>query len=256
MDKVTATQEQRYGRADCGDQTEDALVKAKTERRLNVTVLIFTLNEEENLPHVLPGIPDWVDEVLLVDGHSSDGTVRVARLLSPKVRVVFQPGNGKGDALRYGVQQATGDIIVTLDADGETDPEDMSRFLEPLLQGYDFVKGSRFRSGLLGGLSLHRTAGNLFLASVFNALFLTRYTDICSGYNAFWKEGIRKAGLPTEGDFAAEPVMHARARKGGLKVKEVGHRDAGRIAGKAKVPLWAEHGLWVLKTIVQERFHR
>ena len=144
---------------------------------------------------------------------------------------------------------------MTLDADGETNPEDMSKFVEPLLQGYDFVKGSRFRSGLLRGLPLHRTAGNLFLASVFNTLFLTRYTDICSGYNAFWKEGIRNAGLPTEGDFAAEPVMHARARKGGLRVKEVGHQDAGRIAGKAKVPLWAKHGLWVLKTIVQERFH-
>jgi glycosyltransferase involved in cell wall biosynthesis len=249
-------QEQGCSQTESRDQTEDALLKAKAERRLSITALICTLNEEENLPHVLPGIPDWVDEVLLVDGHSSDGTVRVARQLSPQVRVVFQPGRGKGDALKYGIEQASGDIIVALDADGETDPEDMSRFVEPLLQGYDFVKGSRFRSGSLGGLSLHRTAGNLFLASVFNALFLTRYTDICSGYNAFWKEGIRNAGLPTEGDFAAEPVMHARARKGGLKVKEVGHKDAGRIAGKAKVPLWAKHGLWVLKTIVQERFHR
>jgi glycosyltransferase involved in cell wall biosynthesis len=249
-------QEQHCEGAEPGDQKATAVLKAKVERRLSITVLICTLNEEESLPHILPRIPAWVDEVLLVDGHSRDRTVEVARELRPNTRVVYQPGEGKGNALRYGIQQATGEIIVTLDADGETDAEDMSSFVEPLLQGYDFVKGSRFRSGLLGGLSLHRTAGNLFLASVFNALFLTRYTDICSGYNAFWKEGIRNAGLPTERDFAAEPVMHARARKGGLKVKEVGHRDAGRIAGKAKVPLWAKHGLWVLKTIVQERFHR
>ena len=232
----------------------DAVLKAKAEKGLSITVLVFTLNEVESLPHVLAKLPGWVDEVLMVDGHSTDGTVEEARLLRPDVRILRQPGHGKGAALTYGVEQASGDIIVTLDADGETDPEDLSRFVEPLLQGYDFVKGSRFRSGLLGGLSLHRTVGNLFLTSVFNALFLTRYTDICSGYNAFWKEGIRNVGLPTEGDFAAEPVMHARARKGRLKVKEVGHRDRGRIAGKAKVPVWAKHGFWVLKTVVQERF--
>jgi len=239
-----------------GDQKANAVLKAKAERRLTITVLICTLNEVENIPHVLTKLPKWVDEVLMVDGHSTDGTAEVARLLRPDARILRQPGRGKGAALKYGVEQARGDIIVTLDADGETDPQDMSRFIEPLLQGYDFVKGSRFRSGLPSRLSLHRTVGNVFLASAFNALFLTRYTDICSGYNAFWKEGIRNAGLPTEGDFAAEPMMHARARKGGLKVKEVGHQDKGRIAGKAKVPVWAKHGFWVLKTIVQERFRR
>ena len=70
--------------------------------RLKITVLICTLNEEGGLPHVLPKIPTWVDEVLLVDGYSTDNTVEVAVQLHPDIRVLYQPGKGKGDALRYG----------------------------------------------------------------------------------------------------------------------------------------------------------
>lgn len=109
-----------------------------------VTALICTLNEEQNLPYTLPKIPDWVDEVLLVDGHSTDSTVEVARRLRAGVRVIYQQGKGKGDALKCGVEHARGDIIVTLDADGTTDPEEIPKFIEPLLNGYDFAKGSRF----------------------------------------------------------------------------------------------------------------
>ena len=116
----------------------DAVLKAKVEKGLTITALICTLNEVESLPRVLPRIPNWVDEVLLVDGHSTDNTVALARELRPDVRVVTQPGRGKGDALKYGVRKARGDIVVTLDADGETDPEDMLRFVEPLLNEYDF----------------------------------------------------------------------------------------------------------------------
>jgi glycosyltransferase involved in cell wall biosynthesis len=94
----------------------------KLENNHKTTVLICTLNEEKNLPHVLPRIPQWVDEVLLIDGHSTDQTVEVAKKLRQDIRVLYQPGKGKGDALKYGIQHASGDIIITLDADGATDP--------------------------------------------------------------------------------------------------------------------------------------
>jgi len=109
----------------------------KPEGCPKITALICALNEEENLLHVLPKIPGWVDEILLVDGHSTDRTVEVARQLNPDVKVLYQPGKGKGDALKCGIKHATGDIIVTLDADGSTDPEEMPKFIEPLLDGYD-----------------------------------------------------------------------------------------------------------------------
>jgi glycosyltransferase involved in cell wall biosynthesis len=242
---------QGYRRAESGDQAEDALPKAKAERRPSITALICTLNEEESLPHVLPRIPDWVDEVLLVDGHSADNTVMVAKRLRPDMRIVHQPGTGKGDALRFGVQQATGDIIVTLDADGTTDPEDLPRFIEPLLDGYDFVKGSRFRLGFPANKPLYRILGNWIIAMTFNLLFFRTYTDLCSGYNAFWKEALDRVHL-SGGQFEDEPLVNVRVRKAGLKVEEVGHIDQGRVSGNSKAPSWRQ-GFGAIKTIVRER---
>ncbi|HEY8601790.1 MAG TPA: glycosyltransferase family 2 protein, partial [Thermomicrobiales bacterium] len=126
-----------------------------------VSVIVPTLNEEANLPHVLPSIPDWVHEVLVVDGHSVDDTVAVARALLPTVRIVMQEGRGKGAALRTGFRAVTGDIIVMLDADGSTAPEEIPLYVAALVAGADFVKGSRFMQG--GGTSdmtLLRKLGN------------------------------------------------------------------------------------------------
>jgi glycosyltransferase involved in cell wall biosynthesis len=225
----------------------------KVKDRPKVTVLICTLNEEENLPHVLPSVPNWVDEVLIVDGRSTDGTVEVARSLRPDVRIEYQPGEGKGDALRHGIRRSDGDIIVMLDADGENDPEEILRFLKPLMHGYDFAKGSRFYPGFFPRQAFHRSIGNLLLAVAFDLLFLRPFTDVCSGYNAFWKRAIMRVDLGNDGDFAAEPTLLARAWKSGLRIKEVGHSDRGRLAGEAKVPTWWRHGIWVLTTILRER---
>ena len=115
--------------------------------RISISVVIPTLNEAANLPHVLTRLPDIVDEVVLVDGHSIDDTIAVARPMRPDVRVVLQDGRGKGNALACGFAAATGDIIVMLDADGSTDPAEIPRFVDALLAGSDFAKGSRFAAG-------------------------------------------------------------------------------------------------------------
>ena len=96
---------------------------------VRVTVVIPALNEADNLPHVLPRIPRWVHEVLIIDGNSSDGTVAVAESLLPQVRVVQQSGRGKGNALRAGFASATGDLIVMLDADGSMNPQEIPLFV-------------------------------------------------------------------------------------------------------------------------------
>jgi glycosyltransferase involved in cell wall biosynthesis len=245
---------QSYGRTESGDQTADAVLKAKAERRLSITALVCTLNEEESLPHVLPRIPDWVDEVLLVDGHSTDRTVEIAKRLKPDIRVVSQPGKGKGDALRYGVRQATGDIIVTLDGDGETDPEEIDRFIQPLLQGYDFAKGSRFVSGW-HSKPLHRIFGNWLIVATFNILYGTRYTDLCSGYNAFWKNIVDQVNLWSEDEWNYEPLLISRIHKAALKVIEIPQRPGRRLSGRSKLPNWKQ-GFTAIKTVVRERFRR
>src|SRR5712692_4130516 len=105
-----------------------------------VSVVIPTRNEAQNLRHILPYIPPIVGEVILVDGHSTDNTIAVAQQLLPTIRVIQQSGRGKGDALRAGVAASTGKIIVTLDADGSAKPDEIPRFVEALIEGYDFAK--------------------------------------------------------------------------------------------------------------------
>jgi glycosyltransferase involved in cell wall biosynthesis len=96
---------------------------------------------------VFAGLPADLHEVIVVDGHSVDETVEVARRLRPDVRVVLQSARGKGNALACGFAACEGDIIVMLDADGSTDAAEMARFLDALRGGADFVKGSRFLPG-------------------------------------------------------------------------------------------------------------
>ena len=175
-------------RAEC--ERDDAFVRERLgafmlRHALRVSVVIPTLNEAANLPHVLTRLPEVVNEIIVVDGHSIDSTVEVARAILPDVRVVLQDGRGKGNALACGFAAATGDIIVMLDADGSTDPAEIPVFLDALLAGCDFAKGSRFVAG--GGstdITRVRRAGNRALATTVNLLFRTRYTDLCYGYNA------------------------------------------------------------------------
>ena len=218
-----------------------------------ITALICTLNEEENLPHVLPKIPEWVGEVLLVDGHSTDNTVEIAKKLRPDIRILYQSGRGKGDALRCGIKNASGDIIVTLDADGSTDPDEMSKFIKPLVNGYDFVKGSRFIKGSAKNKPPHRVLGNLIIVLTFDLLFLRAYTDLCSGYNAFWKKAMERVNLYSPDGFENEPLISTRVTKAGLKVIEVGHFDQGRVKGEVKELSWRQ-GFKAIKAILRERF--
>jgi len=222
--------------------------------RPRITALICTLNEEENLPYVLPEIPEWVDEILLVDAHSTDRTVDVARELCPDIRILYQPGKGKGDALKHGIENASGDIIVTLDADGATDPGEMDKFVEPLLNGYDFAKGSRFVHDFPANKPKHRILGNLIITITSGILFFRRYTDLCSGYNGFWRSKVDKALNPWPSDgFENEPFINTRVTKRGLKVIEVGYEEKGRLSGDIKERSWRQ-GSKAIKSIIRERF--
>ncbi len=232
----------------------------KPEGSPKISVIICTLNEEQSLPHVLPKIPNWVDEILLVDGHSDDGTVEVAKKIRPDTRILYQPGRGKANAMEYGIKQATGEIIVTIDADGETDPSDIPRFIEPLLNGYDLTKGSRLPKGQPRRKSLYRWFGNKILASTCNLLYRTHFTDVCSGYNAFWKAGFLKLGLTynmNELGCSMEQQMIVRAKKAGMKIKEVPHASYGRIAGVSAISGFkraTKQGFTIWFVFIKERF--
>jgi len=221
------------------------------ENRFKVSVLICALNEEKNLPFLLPGLPSLVDEVILVDGHSTDNTVDIAKELRPDILVFYQPGKGKDIAMQYGFSKATGDIIVTMDADGSTDPSELPRLLKPLINGFHFSKGSRLASRRPEGMMPHRWLGNKLLAFLTNLLYGTNFTDVCCGYNAFWRKAFAAIDFST-GAFNYEPVIIVKAKKAGLNIAEVSCHDKGRITGTTKLPGLSQ-GLKAIKAILKER---
>lgn len=220
-----------------------------------VSVVIPTLNEAANLPHVLPRIPRHVHEVIVVDGGSTDGTADVARTLLPDVRVVHQERRGKGDALARGFAAAEGEIIVMLDADGSARPEEIERFVDVLARGADFAKGSRFLDG--GGsadITVLRRVGNRALGMLVNALYGTRYSDLCYGYNAFWRNCLEYIEIDCDG-FEVETLLNIRAVKAGLCVVEVPSFEEERLHGTSNLRTFRD-GWRVLRTIFHERCRR
>ena len=230
-----------------------------------VSVVIPTLNEERNIPHVFERIPEDVHQVVVVDGRSVDDTVAVARKLRPDVCVVSQTRKGKGNALACGFEAATGDVIAMIDADGSADPGEIPQFVEALVAGADFAKGTRFLPG--GGssdITGLRARGNYVLTSFFNLLYGRKYTDLCYGYNVFWRRHLPVFGLDATsalkedgssfwGDgFEIETLIHVRIAKAGLQVAEVPSFEYKRIHGVSNLNATRD-GLRVVRTILAER---
>jgi glycosyltransferase involved in cell wall biosynthesis len=223
--------------------------------RVRVTVLIPALNEAACLAQVLPHIPPWVDEVLLVDGHSTDRTVEVAQHLYPTIRSIVQEGRGKGAALRSGMAVATGDIIVTLDADGSMDPGEIPIFVGALLAGADYVKGSRFLQGAAtADMPWQRRVANWGFVQLTNFLFGTHYTDITYGYNALWREHVPILAQVMDG-WEHEIIGNIRAARSGLRVVEVACLERPRVAGDAKLRAFPA-GWAILTAILREPFYK
>jgi glycosyltransferase involved in cell wall biosynthesis len=233
-----------------------------------VSVVIPTLNEARNLPHVFAELPPGLHEVIIVDGNSVDDTVATARRLRPDVRIVRQNRCGKGNALACGFAAATGDIIAMVDADGSADPAEIPQFVQALLDGADFAKGTRFDGG--GGssdITRLRRLGNRMLSGLVNTLCRTKYSDLCYGYNAFWRRHVPVFGLYAESDvpagsgtrlwgdgFEVETLINIRVAQAGLKVKEVASFEHSRIHGVSNLNA-TKDGWRVLRTIFAERYY-
>ena len=250
---------QRFARESALSRTMPGAEKAEP----SVTIVVPAKNEALNLPHVLQKLPQDC-ELILVDGNSTDDTVRVAQWLRPDVTIVHQTRGGKGNALACGFAAASGDFIVMIDADGSNDPEEIALFIDALKSGADFAKGSRFVSG--GGsddITLIRRFGNFWLNKIVNVLYGTRYTDLCYGYNAFRRECLGAMDLPAPeieaengtmlwGDgFEVETLINVRIAKAGFNVVEVPSFETERRFGASNLNAFSD-GIRVLRTIRAE----
>jgi glycosyltransferase involved in cell wall biosynthesis len=236
------------------------MIRTATPR---VSVVIPTLNEARNLPLVFSRLPVDIHEVIVVDGRSVDDTIEVARSLRPDVRIVLQNRVGKGNAMACGFAHATGDIVVMLDADGSADPEEIPLFVEALLGGADFAKGTRFGAG--GGssdITRVRAWGNRWLNRTANLFFGTRYTDLCYGYNAFWTYCLETLEIdPRPGEtsgklwgdgFEIETIINTRMAKARMRITEVPSYEHQRVYGVSNLDTWRDGGR-VLRALLVER---
>ena len=243
--------------ASASDLAQAPTTRAQTETdsalRPRVSLVIPVRNEARNVGWVLEQIANDVDEILLVDGNSTDVTLITARRARPDIRVVAQQGAGKGSALRTGFLAATGDIIVMMDADGSMSPQEIRHYLHFLTNGYDFVKGSRFISG--GGsldITRIRGLGNWFLLTVFNTVYDAHLTDLCYGFCAFHRRYLDHLHLSATG-FEIEAEMTVRAMQAGLRIAEVPSLELPRRTGNSNLHAIRD-GIRVLRTVL--RHHR
>jgi len=213
-----------------------------------VSVIIPTLNEEKNLPIVLKEIPEYVYEIIIVDGYSKDKTVEQAKRF--KCKIIYD-NKGKGSALIKGMKEAKGDIIIMMDADCSHRINEFPLLIGGIKTGYDVCMGSRFiQGGGTADMPWYRMLGNKFFVMLVNLLWGMNYSDLCYGYRSLSKEAVKKLNLKSN-SFAIETEISIHAAKKKLKVVEVPSFEKSRRYGKGKLRTF-KHGWEILKTIIRE----
>lgn len=234
-----------------GTIPDEASAPSHHQPGFTVSVIVPAKNEAGNIAWVLEHMPLSVDEVIVVDGNSTDRTVEVARAIRPDVVIVSEPGRGKGTAMRTGFEVARGIFVVVLDADGSMDPRDIDLYVEQLAAGADLVKGSRYVAG--GGstdLTLVRSLGNRALLFASNLLYRQSFTELCYGFMALRTSRIPELRLEATG-FEIETEIVTKAVRHGFAVAEVPSREAPRISGASNLHAFRD-GMRILRTILRE----
>jgi glycosyltransferase involved in cell wall biosynthesis len=228
-----------------------------------VSVVVPAKNEAANIREILPYLAEF-HEVIVVVSEGDHDSAEAARTALPTAKVIHQTRKGKGNALACGFAQVTGDAIVMFDVDGSADPHEIPNFVKALTDGADLAKGSRFCPG--GGsqdITLVRAWGNAGLNLLAGVLTDTRFTDLCYGYNAFWKDQLYMLDLPdtdvedaremVRGDgFEIEALILGRFALSGAAITEVPSFEYDRYNGLTNLNTFKD-GFRVLWTILQDR---
>ena len=206
---------------------------------MKISVVIPTRNEEGMIKEIIDGCRPYADELMVVDGHSTDKTREIAEAAG--VKVILDNGKGKGAALRYAATVVTGDIIVFIDADGSHDPRDIPKLVEPILKGEaDHVSGSRLIGGsseLHGGFDeCFRLMGSSFITACINWRFKVILSESQNGFRAIKTDVIKQLGLE-ENITTIEQEMIMKTLKKGFRMAEVPTHEHKRKMGYSKISL-------------------
>jgi len=202
-----------------------------------ITIIVPAKNEEKNIGIILEQCLEYSDDVMVVDGHSTDKTAEVADSLGASV--IKDNGKGKGDAIRVGIGRAERDILVFIDADGSHDPRDIPELVRPILDGEaDHVSGSRMRGGsdeLHGDLSKFiRVMGSDIITLGINYRFGVRLTDSQNGFRAIRRHVARSLGL-REDITTIEQEMVIKTLRKGYRITEVPTHEYARNHGDSHI---------------------
>jgi glycosyltransferase involved in cell wall biosynthesis len=202
-----------------------------------VSIIIACKNEGEGIKKILQSVKKYSDDIIVVDGHSNDGTKEIAKEF--KASFFLDNKKGRGDALKIGIKKAKKDIIVFFDADGSHDEKDIPDLVNPILRKEaDMVMGSRRTGGSfdvnVNLTGIVRSAGCDFLVALVNHKFGTSLTDILYSFRAIKASTAKKLKFKAD-DFGIEQEMVVACLKNGYKVLEIPSREKERGWGKSKL---------------------
>jgi dolichol-phosphate hexosyltransferase len=209
------------------------------ENREIITVVIPALNEARTIGDIIEHAKPYTSDILVVDGHSPDGTAEIARSLG--ARVVFDNGKGKGEAIRSVIPHLDREITVFIDADGSHDPDDIPALVRPILDNEaDHVSGSRLIGGsseLHGGFDeCFRLMGSSLITACINHRFKVRLSESQNGFRAIRTAVLRDLGLK-EDITTIEQEMIIKTLKKGYRMGEVPTHEHKRKAGYSKISI-------------------
>lgn len=216
-----------------------------------ITVIIPCLNEEQGIERVLRRMPDFVDQVIVVDNGSTDRTSQVAKTLGAEV--IREPVRGYGRAYKKGFSNATGDIIVTLDGDHSYPPDAISYLIEAFLHlEVDFLNASRFPVRDANAMSLKHKFGNLMLSLAMSLLYFRWVSDSQSGMWVFRRSILKQMILESDGMAFSEEIKIEAIRNRGIRFVEISIQYSSRL-GEIKLNPWRD-GFYNLWFLVKKRF--
>ena len=222
-------------------------------RNRTVTVVIPCLNEEKGIVEVLSRMPDFVDDVIVVDNDSTDRTAEVAQLHG--ARVIHEKIRGYGRAYKTGLIEAKGEIVVTLDGDHSYPVDGISYLLEVFLRSHVcFLSASRFPLKNRRAMSFKHWIGNKVLSLVMSILYFRWVRDSQSGMWIFERESLSRMDLVSDGMAFSEEIKIEAIRRREIGFKEI-YIDYSNRMGEIKLQPWKD-GFRNLLFLVRKRFTR
>lgn len=231
---------------------------------MKVTLLIPTLNEIAGVREIMPRIKkEWIDEIVFVDGNSTDGTIDYIK--EHGYTLILEKKPLLRDGLLDALEQINSDVVLTFSPDGNCIPELIPAIVEKMKEGYDMVIASRYVGRAKSYDDTLVTAfGNWMFTTLVNILYAGRYTDVMNIFRAYKKNFVKELDLDKEITYSTperlfktkigwEPLLSVRARKRGLKVAEIPGDEPKRIGGKAKLQV-LRWGAAYLFQIIRDRF--